>query len=47
MKLLIFQGKDKSPEDRRIAFCIFDDVAEQCREAALRQAFPFEMLKLK
>ncbi|KAF8664584.1 hypothetical protein HU200_054767 [Digitaria exilis] len=29
-------GKDKTPEERRIAICIFDDVAEQCREAALR-----------
>ena len=30
------QGKDKTPEERRIAICIFDDVAEQCRESALR-----------
>ncbi|KAH1033538.1 hypothetical protein J1N35_045712 [Gossypium stocksii] len=30
------QGKDKTPEERRIAICIFDDVAEQCREAALK-----------
>ncbi|XP_074582052.1 uncharacterized protein LOC141838465 [Curcuma longa] len=29
-------GKDKTPEERRIAICIFDDVAEQCQEAALR-----------
>ncbi|KAG0492708.1 hypothetical protein HPP92_006106 [Vanilla planifolia] len=29
-------GKDKSPEERRIAICIFDDVAEQCQEAALK-----------
>nr|XP_029123663.1 importin-5 isoform X2 [Elaeis guineensis] len=29
-------GKDKTAEERRIAICIFDDVAEQCREAALR-----------
>jgi len=29
-------GKDKTPEERRIAICIFDDVAEQCRESALR-----------
>ncbi|KAG6679553.1 hypothetical protein I3842_14G138000 [Carya illinoinensis] len=29
-------GKDKTPEERRIAICIFDDVAEQCREAALK-----------
>ncbi|XP_047319761.1 importin-5-like [Impatiens glandulifera] len=27
-------GKDKTHEERRIAICIFDDVAEQCREAA-------------
>ena len=30
------QGKDKTVEERRIAICIFDDVAEQCREAALK-----------
>jgi hypothetical protein len=30
------QGKDKTPEERRIAICIFDDVAEQCRDSALR-----------
>ncbi|KAM1531361.1 hypothetical protein FF1_005454 [Malus domestica] len=29
-------AKDKTPEERRIAICIFDDVAEQCREAALK-----------
>ncbi|KAI3865039.1 hypothetical protein MKX03_012193 [Papaver bracteatum] len=29
-------GKDKTPDERRIAICIFDDVAEQCREAALK-----------
>ncbi|TYI48477.1 hypothetical protein E1A91_D13G251200v1 [Gossypium mustelinum] len=29
-------GKDKTPEERRIAICIFDDVAEQCREASLK-----------
>ncbi|XP_042473103.1 importin-5-like [Zingiber officinale] len=29
-------GKDKTPEERRIAICIFVDVAEQCQEAALR-----------
>lgn len=35
---LIFrkQGRDKTPEERRIAICIFDDVAEQCREAAIK-----------
>ncbi|XP_066397593.1 uncharacterized protein [Miscanthus floridulus] len=29
-------GKDKTSEERRIAICIFDDVAEHCREAAVR-----------
>ncbi|XP_057437723.1 uncharacterized protein LOC130729888 [Lotus japonicus] len=29
-------GKDKTPEERRIAICIFDDVAEHCRETALK-----------
>ncbi|KAG0487271.1 hypothetical protein HPP92_009366 [Vanilla planifolia] len=29
-------GKDKTPEERRIAICIFDDIAEQCLEAALK-----------
>lgn len=29
-------GKDKTAEERRVAICIFDDVAEQCREAALK-----------
>ncbi|KAI4350353.1 hypothetical protein L6164_004815 [Bauhinia variegata] len=29
-------GKDKSSEERRIAICIFDDVVEHCREAALK-----------
>ncbi|TKY62898.1 Importin-5 protein [Spatholobus suberectus] len=29
-------GKDKASEERRIAICIFDDVAEHCREAALK-----------
>ncbi|XP_058073781.1 uncharacterized protein LOC131222648 isoform X2 [Magnolia sinica] len=32
-------GKDKTAEERRIAICIFDDVAEQCREAALKLLF--------
>ncbi|GJW24319.1 importin-5-like protein, partial [Tanacetum coccineum] len=32
----MWQGKDKTSEERRIAICIFDDVAEQCREAALK-----------
>lgn len=27
-------GKDKTSEERRIAICIFDDIAEHCREAA-------------
>ncbi|KAL2456836.1 ARM repeat superfamily protein [Forsythia ovata] len=35
---LFNQGKDKTAEERRIAICIFDDVAEQCREAALKYA---------
>ncbi|TVU02138.1 hypothetical protein EJB05_52405, partial [Eragrostis curvula] len=30
------QGKDKTAEERRIGICIFDDVAEQCRESALK-----------
>ena len=34
--LLIKQGKDKTAEERRIAICIFDDVVEHCREAALK-----------
>ncbi|KAK4780624.1 hypothetical protein SAY87_016730 [Trapa incisa] len=29
-------GKDKTADERRVAICIFDDVAEQCREAALK-----------
>ncbi|XVF06605.1 hypothetical protein REPUB_Repub06bG0063600 [Reevesia pubescens] len=29
-------GKDKTAEERRIAICIFDDVAEHCCEAALK-----------
>ncbi|KAE8678828.1 Detected protein of confused Function [Hibiscus syriacus] len=29
-------GKDKAAEERRVAICIFDDVAEHCREAALK-----------
>ncbi|KAK9671724.1 hypothetical protein RND81_12G050400 [Saponaria officinalis] len=29
-------GKDKTPAERRIAICIFDDVVEHCRDAALR-----------
>uniref|UniRef100_M8CRZ7 Importin-5 n=1 Tax=Aegilops tauschii TaxID=37682 RepID=M8CRZ7_AEGTA len=29
-------GKDKTAEERRIAICIFDDIAEQCRESALK-----------
>ncbi|CAN8300728.1 unnamed protein product [Cochlearia groenlandica] len=29
-------GKDKTAEERRIAICIFDDVAEHCREAAFK-----------
>ncbi|PPD82642.1 hypothetical protein GOBAR_DD20432 [Gossypium barbadense] len=30
------QGKDKTAEERRVAICIFDDIAEHCREAALK-----------
>lgn len=30
------QGSDRTAEERRIAICIFDDVAEHCREAALK-----------
>ncbi|CAE5960316.1 unnamed protein product [Arabidopsis arenosa] len=29
-------GNDRTAEERRIAICIFDDVAEHCREAALK-----------
>ncbi|CAM6081611.1 unnamed protein product [Calypogeia fissa] len=29
-------GKDRTPEEKRVAICIFDDVAEQCREAAVK-----------
>jgi hypothetical protein len=29
-------GKQRTPEERRVAICIFDDVAEQCREAAIK-----------
>ncbi|KAE8684056.1 ARM repeat superfamily protein isoform 2 [Hibiscus syriacus] len=29
-------GKDKTTEERRIAICIFDDIAEHCRDAALK-----------
>ncbi|XP_050233599.1 uncharacterized protein LOC126682090 [Mercurialis annua] len=32
-------GKDKTAEERRIAICIFDDVVEQCREAALKNKY--------
>lgn len=34
--LMPMLGKDKTAEERRVAICIFDDVAEQCREAALK-----------
>ncbi|KAK3026369.1 hypothetical protein RJ639_040458 [Escallonia herrerae] len=34
--LMPMWGKDKTAEERRIAICIFDDVAEQCRETALK-----------
>ncbi|PWA71446.1 importin-5 [Artemisia annua] len=46
--LMPMLGKDKTAQERRIASCIFDDVAEQCREAALRYnslfAFWFQLL---
>ncbi|XP_010528743.1 PREDICTED: importin-5-like [Tarenaya hassleriana] len=29
-------GSDRTAEEKRIAICIFDDVAEHCRDAALR-----------
>ncbi|XVF42566.1 hypothetical protein PTKIN_Ptkin01aG0373800 [Pterospermum kingtungense] len=29
-------GKDKTAEERRIAICIFDDIAEHCGEAAVK-----------
>ncbi|KAL1215898.1 Transportin-1 [Cardamine amara subsp. amara] len=29
-------GRDRTAEERRIAICIFDDIAEHCREAALK-----------
>lgn len=35
-ELVLYQGKDRTPEEKRVAICIFDDVAEQCREAALK-----------
>lgn len=34
--MLFLQGKDRTPEERRVAICIFDDVAEQCRDAAIK-----------
>ncbi|KAG8387370.1 hypothetical protein BUALT_Bualt02G0014300 [Buddleja alternifolia] len=34
--LMPMWGKDKTAEERRIAICIFDDVAEQCHETALK-----------
>ncbi|XP_055819056.1 uncharacterized protein LOC129887853 isoform X2 [Solanum dulcamara] len=34
--LMPMWGKDKTAEERRVAICIFDDVAEHCREAALK-----------
>ncbi|KAG2546633.1 hypothetical protein PVAP13_9KG037200 [Panicum virgatum] len=36
MYLTPMLGKDRTSEERRIAICIFDDVAEHCREAAIR-----------
>ncbi|KAG0582851.1 hypothetical protein M758_3G093200 [Ceratodon purpureus] len=29
-------GKDRSPDERRVAICVFDDVAEQCGDAAIK-----------
>ncbi|RZC82848.1 hypothetical protein C5167_045640, partial [Papaver somniferum] len=37
--LMPMWGKDKTDEERRIAICIFDDIAEQCHEAALKLLF--------
>ncbi|KAM7251233.1 hypothetical protein ACFE04_023116 [Oxalis oulophora] len=34
--LMPMWGSDKTPEERRIAICIFDDIVEYCREAALK-----------
>ncbi|KAJ9541237.1 hypothetical protein OSB04_027743 [Centaurea solstitialis] len=34
--LMPMWGKDVTAEEKRIAICIFDDVAEHCREAALK-----------
>ncbi|KAJ8574038.1 hypothetical protein K7X08_010549 [Anisodus acutangulus] len=34
--LMPMWGKDKTAEERRITICIFDDIAEQCGEAALK-----------
>ncbi|KAM7500304.1 hypothetical protein LguiA_024718 [Lonicera macranthoides] len=34
--LMPMWGKDRTAEERRIAICIFDDVAELCGEAALK-----------
>ncbi|KAF9670235.1 hypothetical protein SADUNF_Sadunf13G0047300 [Salix dunnii] len=33
---LFDRGKDKTAEERRIVICIFDDVVEHCKEAALK-----------
>lgn len=30
------QGKDRTPDERRVAICVFDDVAEQCGDAAIK-----------
>ena len=40
------QGKDKTTEERRIAICIFDDIVEHCREAALRLVLIWEFIFL-
>ncbi|KAI3798367.1 hypothetical protein L1987_33641 [Smallanthus sonchifolius] len=34
--LMPMWGKDRTAEEKRIAICIFDDVAEHCRDAAVK-----------
>lgn len=29
-------GKERTPDERRVAICVFDDVAEQCGDAAIK-----------
>ncbi|KAI3799461.1 hypothetical protein L1987_34759 [Smallanthus sonchifolius] len=33
----LHKGKDRTAEEKRIAICIFDDVAEHCRDAAVKR----------